>query len=71
MKDMNIEENNVDTPTISTALIDYLESVYPKKDFTPDCGSLREIDFHCGQRSVVRFLQHQHQIQNENILNNV
>ncbi len=45
-----------------------LNEVFPKKDFTTK-DNLRDIDYHSGQRSVVNYLQHQFEIQNENILN--
>ncbi len=54
-------------PTVSDALIKALEEVYPSQDFNPEKG-VRELDFHYGQRSVVNFLRHTYQIQNENIL---
>ena len=44
-----------------------LNEVFPKKDYSTK-DSLREIDYQSGQRSVVNYLQHQFEIQNENIL---
>jgi hypothetical protein len=53
--------------TIPLKVVEYLETIYPLRDFTPD-KSLREIDYHNGQRSVVRFLRSKYNEQNENIL---
>ena len=39
------------------------------KDFNPDT-SLRELDYHYGQRSVVNFLKLKLEEQSENLLNN-
>jgi hypothetical protein len=54
-------------PTVPSSLLKELNVVFPKKDHTPN-ESLRDIDYHSGQRSVVKFLEHQFNIQNENIL---
>jgi len=54
-------------PTVTSSLLKELNVVFPKRDFTPKEG-LRDIDFQSGQRSVVNFLKHQFEIQNENIL---
>ena len=53
--------------TIPTQLLKDLSETFPSKDFDTST-SLRDIDFHNGQRSVVKFLTHQFNIQNENIL---
>lgn len=66
---MNERSSFTQMPAISAALIKALDEVYPSQDFTPDKG-VRELDFHYGQRSVVNFLKHTYQIQNENILTN-
>ena len=54
-------------PYISPELLKALTDTFPPKDFGTD-KSLRDIDFYHGQRSVVNFLEHQFNIQNENIL---
>jgi hypothetical protein len=66
---MNERNSFTSFPPISAALIKALEENYPSQDFNPDKG-VRELDFHYGQRSVVNFLKHTYQIQNENILTN-
>lgn len=55
-------------PLIPEQVVTYLESVFPAQDFTPST-ELRKLDFHYGQRSVVRFLRSKFYEQNENILN--
>ena len=55
-------------PIIPEQIVTYLESVFAARDFTPET-ELRELDFHYGQRSVVRFLRSKFYEQNENILN--
>ena len=64
---MNDRSSYTNFPPISAALIKSLEEVYPPQDFNPSKG-VRELDYHYGQRSVVNFLKHTYQIQNENIL---
>lgn len=64
---MNESSSFTELPPISATLIKCLEEVYPPQDFTPSKG-IRELDFYYGQRSVVNFLKHSYQIQNENIL---
>lgn len=54
-------------PTVTSSMLKELNEVFPKKDFTTK-DDLRDIDYHSGQRSVVNYLQHQFEIQNENIL---
>jgi len=54
-------------PTVTSSLLKELNVVFPKRDFPPKEG-LRDIAFQSGQRSVVNFLKHQFEIQNENIL---
>jgi hypothetical protein len=56
-------------PLISMRFIDALEDRFPPKDFTPS-DTCRDIDYYCGARSVLRFLQQTYEEQNENILNN-
>ena len=55
-------------PTIPSGLIKALEDRFPQKDFTPS-DTYRDIDYHCGARSVIKFLQQTYEDQNENILN--
>lgn len=64
---MNDSSSYTNFPPISAALIKCLEEVYPSQDFTPS-KPVRDLDFHYGQRSVVNFIKHTYQIQNENIL---
>lgn len=66
---MNERSSYTQFPPLSAALIKALDEVYPSQDFTPEKG-VRELDYHYGQRSVVNFLKHTYQIQNENILTN-
>tara|TARA_B100001778_G_C17994587_1_gene365093 strand:- start:37 stop:225 length:189 start_codon:yes stop_codon:yes gene_type:complete len=54
-------------PTVPTQLLKELGEKFPQRDFDTST-SLRDMDFHNGQRSVVNFLTHQYKIQNENIL---
>ncbi len=54
-------------PTVTSSMLKELNEVFPKKDYSTK-DSLREIDYQSGQRSVVNYLQHQFEIQNENIL---
>ncbi len=55
-------------PIIPEQIVTYLENVFAARDFTTDT-ELRKLDFHYGQRSVVRFLRSKFYEQNENILN--
>ncbi len=55
-------------PVISKDLIEYLNKLFPKQDFTYKTD-LRMLDYSYGQRSVVVFLENKYQEQNENILN--
>jgi len=54
-------------PPVSPTLLKTLGENFPSKDFDTST-SLRDMDFHNGQRSVINFLTHQFNIQNENIL---
>jgi hypothetical protein len=54
-------------PTVPTQLHKELAENFPQKDFDTST-SLRDMDYHNGQRSVINFLTHQYNIQNENIL---
>ena len=42
-------------PFIPKDLLQALEERFPKQDFGPG-ESIRELDYHYGQRSVIRFL---------------
>jgi len=53
---------------ISPTLVEELDSVFAVKDFNPE-NSKDEMMFHYGQRSVIRFLKHHLNIQQNNILN--
>lgn len=61
-------EPYLDFPAIPTRLLLALDDRFPPKDFTPS-DSYRDIDYHSGARSVLRFLQQVYDEQNENILN--
>tara|TARA_Y100000356_G_scaffold111968_1_gene99360 strand:+ start:1868 stop:2068 length:201 start_codon:yes stop_codon:yes gene_type:complete len=54
-------------PIVSTDVIKALEEAFPKRDFGPN-KPLRELDYHFGQRSVIRFLQSKAEEQRENSL---
>ena len=54
-------------PTISPSLLKALEERFPIKDFDPSYNC-RDIDYYCGARSVIRFLQSVYEDQNENLL---
>jgi hypothetical protein len=56
-------------PTIPNGLLLALEERFPQKDFDTSYEH-REIDYHCGARSVIRFLKKIYEEQNENILTN-
>ena len=66
MKNLNVETA---FPSVSKSLLKSLEEQFPQKDFNTDT-SLRQLDYHYGQRSVINFLRHQLEIQSENILTN-
>lgn len=66
---MNERDSFTQMPPIPAALIKALEDIYPAQDFGYD-ESVCKLNYHYGQRSVVNFLKHTHQIQNENILTN-
>jgi len=59
----------LDLPPLSGGLIEVLENSFPSRDFTPEELELNHLSFHYGQRSVVNFLKHHYQLQNETILN--
>tara|TARA_X000001382_G_scaffold24160_1_gene15023 strand:- start:222 stop:413 length:192 start_codon:yes stop_codon:yes gene_type:complete len=54
-------------PNVTKTLIKNLEEAFPKRDFTTE-KTLRELDYHYGQRSVVNFLKQKLIEQTERIL---
>ncbi len=58
---------NKDFPAVSKVFLEALQERFPQKDFDPTT-SLRELDYHYGQRAVVKFLEAAFIEQNENIL---
>lgn len=58
---------DVDFPKVTKTLVKALETAFPRRDFNTD-RSLRELDFHYGQRSVVNFLRAKLEQQSENLL---
>ena len=54
-------------PNVTKSLLKALDERFPKRDFDVD-KSLRELDFHYGQRSVVNFLKQKLIEQSERIL---
>ena len=61
--------NNMEEfPTISSNIIKKLNEVYPLRDDFQVTTEQNALMFYFGQRSVIRFLENQHKIQNENIL---
>jgi len=65
---MSLYENTEHWPTVPLRLLEAIEKAYPKRDFGPTT-TLRHLDYHYGQRSVVTFLRTVHEEQNKNILN--
>lgn len=53
---------------ISETLVGELDTVFPVKEFSPT-STKEEMMYHYGQRSVIRYLKHQLNIQQDNILN--
>tara|TARA_R100001230_G_C5511076_1_gene51636 strand:+ start:73 stop:264 length:192 start_codon:yes stop_codon:yes gene_type:complete len=54
-------------PNVTKTLVKALDDTFPKRDFDVD-KSLRELDYHYGQRSVVNFLKQKLVEQTERIL---
>ena len=54
-------------PNVTKTLVKALDDAFPKRDFDTE-KSLRELDFHYGQRSVVNFLKQKLIEQSERIL---
>jgi|TARA_R100000149_G_scaffold49197_2_gene20168 hypothetical protein len=63
------ESEQAPFPKVTKTLVKALNDAFPMKDFNPDT-SLRELDYHYGQRSVVNFLKLKLEEQSENLLNN-
>lgn len=57
-------------PFVSREVLAALEETFPKQDFGPG-ESLRELDYHYGQRAVIRFLKTKVEDQTENSLTNI
>ena len=57
-------------PLIPRELLTALEDTFPIQDFGPG-ESLRELDYHYGQRSVIRFLSNKLDEQAENSLTSI
>jgi hypothetical protein len=57
-------------PLVPRELLTALEETFPKQDFGPG-ESLRELDYHFGQRSVIRFLSNKLDEQAENSLTSI
>ena len=55
-------------PTIPESIVLYMEEMFPPRDFDTSTDH-RDMDFHNGQRAVVRFVKQKYYVQNENILN--
>lgn len=61
-------DNNDIFPPVSDELVKKIEEVFPiRDDFGPNVPQNSLVFYH-GQRSVVRFLLNQNQLQNENLL---
>jgi predicted metalloenzyme YecM len=60
--------NNDTFPLISKELLQVLEDTFPKKDYYPET-TLEHVMFYSGQRNLINFLNHQYDLQNENVLN--
>ena len=57
-------------PPVPRELLRALEETFPMKDHGPG-ESLRELDYHFGQRSVIRFLSNKLEEQVENSLTSI
>lgn len=66
---MSLYESTDSFPRVPQGVLEALEEAYPKKDFGPTT-SLRHLDHHFGQRSVIVFLRQLYEEQNRNILTN-
>lgn len=61
-------DNNDAFPAVSSNFINKLEEVFPLRDDFDYGTPQNALVFYYGQRSVIRFLQEKHKLQNENIL---
>lgn len=59
--------NQTPFPQVTKRLVTELEKTFPKRDFDTST-SLRELDYHYGQRSVINFLRSKLEEQSETIL---
>ena len=57
-------------PPVPRVLLTALEETFPKQDFGPG-EPLRDLDYHYGQRSVIRFLSNKLDEQAENSLTSI
>lgn len=57
-------------PPINKELLEALDAQFPMRDFNPDT-SIRDIDYHSGARSVIRFLKFKLEEQRENSLTSI
>ena len=57
-------------PLVPRVMLAALEETFPKQDFGPG-ETLRELDYHFGQRSVIRFLSNKLDEQAENSLTSI
>lgn len=55
-------------PPISASFIKHLEETFPLRDDFDFSSAQNALMYYYGQRSVIRFLQEKHKIQNETIL---
>jgi|TARA_Y100000401_G_C8292009_1_gene209238 hypothetical protein len=62
-----ITSNYNDFPTVPKVLLEAMQERFPQQDFNPST-SLRELDYHYGQRAVIKFLEAVFKEQNDNIL---
>jgi hypothetical protein len=65
---MSLYENTDRWPTVPLSVLEAIEKAYPKRDFGPTT-TLRHLDYHYGQRSVVTMLRQVYEEQQKNILN--
>ncbi len=57
-------------PPINDEFLKALEDQFPMRDFGPDTP-LRDIDYHSGARSVIRFLKFKRDEQRDNSLTSI
>ena len=68
MSDNYMKGRGETLPPISSTLVNELDTIFAIKEFLPNT-SKDDIMYHYGQRSVIRFLKHHLNIQQDNILN--